>query len=65
MKKLGIKNIVVRKYQYQQNHGMIPDDYDNFQFQNRFSILILCCGKSPSSDCPGHHRRYWHRHGSL
>ena len=29
MKKLEIKNIVVKKYQYQKNQGAVPDDKGN------------------------------------
>ncbi len=29
MKRLDIKSIVIKKYQYQKNHGTIPDDKEN------------------------------------
>ncbi|WP_414655376.1 IS3 family transposase [Extibacter muris] len=29
MKKLDIKSIVVKKYQYQKNQGSVPDDKEN------------------------------------
>ncbi len=33
-KKLEIKSIVVKKYQYQKNHGSIPDDKENILNRN-------------------------------
>ena len=34
MKHLEIKSIVIKKYQYQKNHGQVPDDKENILNRN-------------------------------
>lgn len=34
MKRLGIKSIVVKQYQYQKNQGTVPDDKENILNRN-------------------------------
>ena len=48
--------------QHGHRHGRI---YGDFYFENWFHVLILCCERAPSSNCPGHQRPHWRRRGNC
>ena len=48
--------------QHGHRHGRIHGD---FYFENWFHVLILCCERSPSSNCQGRQRPHWLRRGSY
>lgn len=41
MKHLEIKSIVIKKYQYQKNHGQVPDDKENILNSNFESDTVF------------------------
>ena len=56
----------MRAEKQQKQHGHRHDRiYGDFYFESWFHVLILCCERSPSSNCPGRQRPHWLRRGSY